>query len=44
MILYCKNLHHAQKLQKQAQDKGLKPQSYAFGEKVWMNSKFIKTK
>ena len=44
MIICRENLHHAQKLQKQARDKGVKPRSYAFGEKVWLNSKYIKTK
>ena len=34
MIVYCKNLHHAQELQKQAHDKGAKPRSYASGKKV----------
>ena len=38
------NLFHAQKLQKKANDKGMKPESYALGEKVWLNSKYIKTK
>ena len=45
LIVICReNLHHAQKLQKRAHDKGVKPRSYAPGEKVWLNSKFIKTK
>ena len=44
MIVWCENLHHAQKLQKQAHDKEVKPWSYAPDEKVWLNSKFIKTK
>ena len=44
MIVYRKNLYHAQELQKQAHDKGLKPRSYAPGRKVWLNSKYIKTK
>ena len=44
MIVCQENLHHAQKLQKRAQNKGVKPQSYAPGEKVWLNSKYIKTK
>ena len=45
LIIVCqKNLHHAQELQKHAYDKGVKPQSYARGEKVWLNSKYIKTK
>ena len=44
MVIYCKNLHHAQELQKQAHNKGVKPWSYVPGKKVWLNSKFIKTK
>ena len=44
MIVCYENLHHAQKLQKQAHDKSVKPRSYAFGNKVWLNSKYIKTK
>ena len=39
-----KNLQYAQKLQKQAHNKGIKTRSYALGEKVWLNSKYIKTK
>ena len=44
MIVCRENLYHAQKLQKQAHNKGVKPQSYAPGKKVWLNSKYIKTK
>ena len=44
MIVCHKNLHHAQELQKRAHDKRVKPRSYAPGEKVWLNSKYIKTK
>ena len=44
MIVCRENLHHAKKLQKRAHDKGVKPRSYAPGEKVWLNSKYIKTK
>ena len=44
MIVCRENLHHAQELQKQAHDKGVKPRSYAPGDKVWLNSKYIKTK
>ena len=40
---YRENLQHAQKMQKQAQDKKTKPRSYAPSEKVWLNSKYIKT-
>ena len=39
-----KNLQNAQELQKRAHDKRTKPRSYAPGEKVWLNSKYIKTK
>ena len=38
------NLHHAQELQKQAHNKDVKPQSYIPGDKVWLNSKYLKTK
>ena len=44
MIVCCKNLYHAQKLQKQAHNKGVKPKSYAPSNKIWLNSKYIKTK
>ena len=44
MIICRENLHHAQELQKQVYDKGVKSRSYAPGEKVWLNSKYIKTK
>ena len=44
MIVCRENLHHAQELQKQAHNKGVKPWSYALGEKIWLNSKYIKTK
>ena len=38
------NLHHTQKLQKRAHNTGVKPQSYALYEKVWLNSKYLKSK
>ena len=44
MIVCRENLHHAQELQKQAYNKGVKPWSYAPVEKIWLNSKYIKTK
>ena len=44
MTVCRKKLHHAQKLQKQVHDKGVKPKSYASDDKVWLNSKYIKTK
>ena len=44
MIVCQKNLYHAQELQKRALDKGVKPRSYTSNDKVWLNSKYIKTK
>ena len=44
ITVYRKNLHNAQELQKQAHDKSVKPRSYAPSDKVWLNSKYIKTK
>ena len=44
MIVYQKNLYRTQKLQKQANDKSVKPKNYAPDNKVWLNTKYIKTK
>ena len=44
MTICQQNLNHAQKLQKRGHDKGVKPRSYAPGDKVWLNSKYLKTK
>ena len=44
MTICQQNLHHAQKLQKRSHNKGVKPQSYAPGMKVWLSSKYLKTK
>ena len=44
MTVCRENFYHARKLQKQAHNKGVKPRSYAFGDKVWLSSKYIKTK
>ena len=44
MTVCRENLYHAQELYKRAHDKGVKPKSYAPGDKVWLNSKYIKTK
>ena len=44
MTVCRENLHHAQELQKRAHNKGVKPRSYAPGDKVWLNNKYIKTK
>ena len=44
MIICLENLHHAQNLQKQAYNKGVKPKNYASVDKVWLNSKYLKIK
>ena len=44
MIVCCENLYYAQELPKQAYNKWVKPQNYAPGKKVWLNSKFIRIK
>ena len=44
MTVCWENLYHAQEVQKQAHNKGVKPRSYPLGDKIWLNSKYIKTK
>ena len=44
IIVYQKNSDYAQKLQKQANNKGAKSKSYALANKIWLNNKYIKTK
>ena len=44
MIVCQENLYHPQKLQKRAHNKSVKPKNYVPGDKVWLNSKYIKTK
>ena len=44
MTVCQKKLHHAHKLQKRAHNKRVKHKSYTPGDKVWLNSKYIKTK
>ena len=44
MIVCQENLHHAQKLQKQAYNKRVMSWSYAPGNKGWLNSKYMRTK
>ena len=44
MIVCQENLQHAQNFQKRAHNKSTKPRSYAPSDKVWLNSKYIKTK
>ncbi len=42
--IYCQNLLYAQELQKRAHDKGVKSDSYTFGKKIWLNSKYMEQK
>ena len=44
MIVCYKTIYHTKEFQKQAYNKSIKPKSYALGNKVWLNSKYIKTK
>ena len=44
MTICRQNLHYAQKLQKRGNNKGVKPQSYVPGEKIWLSSKDLKNK
>ena len=44
MTVCRENLYHAQEFQKRAHNKGVKPRSYAPSDKIWLNSKYIKTK
>lgn len=43
IIIYRENLYHAQGLQKQYLNKVIKFRSYALDDKVWFNSKYIKS-
>ena len=44
MTVCQQNLHYAQELQKRGHNKEVKPQSYAPGDKVWLSSKYLKSK
>ena len=45
LMATCKEiLQHIEKLQKQYNDKHVKPRNYVPGNIVWLNSKYIKTK
>ena len=44
MTVCRENFYYAQELQKRAHNKRVKPKSYALRDKVWLNSKYIKTK
>ena len=42
--IYRENLGYAQKLQKRYHDKHVRPKHYTSEDKIWLNSKYIKTK
>ena len=44
MTVCRKNLYYTQKLQKQAHNKSVKSRSYIPDDKIWSNSKYLKTK
>lgn len=45
LITIChENLHHTQEVQKQVLNKSTKPRNNTSGDKIWLNSKNIKTK
>ena len=44
MTVCQKNFYHTQEFQKRAHNKGVKPRTYGLSNKVWLNSKYIKTK
>ena len=44
MTVCRKNLHNAQKFQKQVHNKGVKFKIYFPSNKVWLNNRYIKTK
>ena len=44
MIVCQENLYHTQKLQMRAHNQGVKPRNYGSSDKIWLNSKYIKTK
>ena len=45
LVIVCyENFYYTEKLQKQAYNKGAKTENYAFSDKIWLNSKYIKSK
>ena len=44
MIVCQENFYQTLKLQKRTNNKGVKSKKYAFSNKIWLNSKYIKTK
>lgn len=44
ITIYWRNFHHTQKLQKWAHNKTVKSSNYVSSNKIWLNSRYIKTK
>ena len=44
MIVCRENLYHVQEFHMQAHNKAIKPRSFAPGDKIWLNSKYNRTK
>lgn len=44
MTIYCEKLHHAKIFLKKAYNKNIWPKSYASGDKLWLNNKYIQIK
>ena len=44
MFLCGENLQHTEELQKRYHDKHVKPKGYVPKDKIWLNSKYMKTK
>ena len=44
ITVYRNNIYYAKKFEKQAYNKRVKLRSYAPGNKIWLSSKYIKTK
>lgn len=44
MTVCQKNFYHGKKLQKQSHNKGTESKSYVFGDKIWLNSEYLKIK
>ena len=44
LIVFLEHFHHAQKIQNQTYNNGIKSRSYALSNKIWLINKYIKIK
>lgn len=44
MTAYRGNLNHTQKLKKKSYNKHVKPKTFAPGNNIWLNNRYVKTK